>query len=158
MSTTTGTTTTRPVRHGQQRHARERQHPPQQQRQGSDASPHPERTPGRTDARRPPDTGGLDTYDPPQGFPACRACCAVLPPLPAQGRARLWCGAGCRVWAGRHPGLTRAGRGVSERSREALELWAGKGWEASQQPWSWPISWQGTKARARALLAATGAG
>ena len=89
------------------------------------------------------------------GFPACRACCAVLPPLAVQGRARLWCGDGCRVWAGRHPGLTRAGCGVSERSRAALGLWAGDGWEASQQPWSWPISWQGTKARARELLADT---
>jgi len=110
-------------------------------------------------ARRPPDTGGSDTYDPPQGFPACRACCAVLPPLPVQGRARLWCGAGCRVWAGRHPGLTRAGRGVSERSRAALELWAGDGWEASQQPWCWPGTWQVmAQAQARALLADTGAG
>jgi len=148
MSTTTGTTTPRLVR----------QHPPQQQRQGSDASPHPERTPGSSAARPVYRSGSSVPYDPPQGFPACRACCAVLPPLAVQGRARLWCGDGCRVWAGHHPGLTRAGSGVSERSRAALELWAGKGWEASQQPWSWPISWQGTKARARALLADIGAG
>jgi len=157
MSTTTGTTTTRQVRHGQQRHARERQHPPQQQRQGSDASPHPERTPGSSAARREREIGVSVPYDPPQRFPACKACRAVLPPLSVQGRARLWCGDGCRVWAGRHPGLTRAGSGVSERSRAALELWAAGGWEASQQPWSWSGTWQ-IKAQARALLADTGAG
>jgi len=41
MSTTTGTTTTCRVRHGQQRHARERQHPPSRNGRGGSPPPTP---------------------------------------------------------------------------------------------------------------------
>ncbi len=80
----------------------------------------------------------------------------VLPPLRAQGNARVWCSDSCRVWASHHPGQRRSRTTDALRTEAALTAWAGDQWEASTQPWTWPVG-VNTRGQVRAYLVALAA-
>lgn len=73
-----------------------------------------------------------------------------------QGNPREWCSEACRVWAHHNPGRRRSRATDALRTEAALEAWAGDQWEASTQPWSWPVG-VNTRGQVRVYLDALAA-